>query len=112
MSETKTESKSIPEIMESLDYVLGKLEELDTIAGAVKELANISNKYARTTLAIELSNQINNRRWLAKVARDYIDNLEAAMGDKIPTIDEQDDVTEDDLPFVTAKEAHDDIPNC
>ncbi len=100
MSETKTESKSIPEIMESLDYVLGKLEELDTIAGAVKELANISNKYARTTLAIELSNQINNRRWLAKVARDYIDNLEAAMGDKIPTIDEQDEeVTENDLPF-------------
>lgn len=91
MSETKTESKSIPEIMESLDYVLGKLEELDTIAGAVKELANISNKYARTTLAIELSNQINNRRWLAMVARDYIDNLEAAMGDKIPTIDEQDE---------------------
>lgn len=100
MSETKTESKSIPEIMESLDYVLEKLEELDTIAGAVKELANISNKYARTTLAIELSNQINNRRWLAKVARDYIDNLEAAMGDKIPTIDEQDEeVTENDLPF-------------
>ena len=100
MSETKTESKSIPEIMESLDYVLGKLEELDTIAGAVKELANISNKYARTTLAIELSNQINNRRWLAKVARDYIDNLEAAMGDKIPTIDEQDEeVTENGLPF-------------
>ena len=100
MSETKTESKSIPEIMESLDYVLGKLEELDTIAGAVKELANISNKYARATLATELSNQINNRRWLAKVARDYIDNLEAAMGDKIPTIDEQDEeVTENDLPF-------------
>lgn len=97
MSETKTESKSIPEIMESLDYVLEKLEELDTIAGAVKELANISNKYARTTLAIELSNQINNRRWLAKVARDYIDNLEAAMGDKIPTIDEQDEeVTENE----------------
>ena len=112
MSETKTESKSIPEIMESLDYVLGKLEELDTIAGAVKELANISNKYARTTLATELSKQINNRCWLAKIARDYIDNLEAAMGDKIPTIDEQDDVTEDDLPFVTVKEAHDDIPNC
>ena len=99
MSETKTESKSIPEIMESLDYVLGKLEELDTIAGAVKELANISNKYARTTLAIELSNQINNRRWLAKVARDYIDNLEAAMGDKIPTIDNDEEVTENDLPF-------------
>ena len=100
MSENTTTNKSIPEIMESLDYVLGKLEELDTIAGAVKELANISNKYARTTLAIELSNQINNRRWLAKVARDYIDNLEAAMGDKIPTIDEQDEeVTENDLPF-------------
>ena len=112
MSETKTESKSIPEIMESLDYVLGKLEELDTIVGAVKELANISNKYARTTLAIELSNQINNRCLLAKIARNYVDDIEAAMGDKIPTIDEQDDVTEDDLPFVTVKEAHDDIPNC
>lgn len=112
MSENTTTNKSIPEIMESLDYVLGKLEELGTIAGAVKELANISNKYAQTTLAIELSNQINNRCWLAKIARDYIDNLEAAMGDKIPTIDEQDDVTEDDLPIVTVKEAHDDIPNC
>ena len=37
MSENKTESKSIPEIMDSLDYVLGKLEELDAIAGAVNE---------------------------------------------------------------------------
>lgn len=100
MSETKTESKSIPEIMDSLDYVLEKLEELGTIAGAVKELANISNKYARTTLAIELSDQINNRGVLAKVARNYVDDLETAMGDKIPTIDEQDEeVTENDLPF-------------
>ena len=100
MSEIKNETKSISEIMESLDYVLGKLEELDTIAGAVKELANISNKYARTTLAIELSNQINNRCLLAKIARNYVDDIEAAMGDKIPTIDEQDEeVTENDLPF-------------
>ena len=100
MSENTTTNKSIPEIMESLDYVLGKLEELDTIAGAVKELANISNKYARTTLAIELSNQINNRCLLAKIARNYVDDIEAAMGDKIPTIDEQDEeVTENDLPF-------------
>ena len=91
MSENTTTNKSIPEIMESLDYVLGKLEELDTIAGAVKELANISNKYARTTLAIELSNQINNRCLLAKIARNYVDDIEAAMGDKIPTIDEQDE---------------------
>ena len=100
MSETKT--KSIPEIMESLDYVLGKLQDLDTISGAVKALGDISNKHARVTLADELSKQINNRYWLANTAGDYLDDLEAALPKEVHTIDE--DTTEDDLPFVTPDE--------
>lgn len=102
MSENKTKTKSIPEIMESLDYVVTKLQGLDAIAGAVKELGNISNRHARTTLADELSKQISNCEWYAKIVGDYIDDLEAALGKEIHTIDE--DVTEDDLPFVTPGE--------
>jgi len=99
MSEIKNETKSIPEIMESLDYVLGKLQDLNMISGAVRALGDISNKHARMTLADELSNQINNRYWLANTAGDYLDDLEAALPKEVPTIDE--DTTEDDLPFVT-----------
>ena len=102
MSEIKNETKSISEIMESLDYVLGKLQDLDTISGAVKALGDISNKHARVTLADELSKQINNRYWLANTAGDYLDDLEAALPKEVPTIDE--DTTEDDLPFVTPEE--------
>jgi hypothetical protein len=54
------------------------------------------------TLADELSNQINNRYWLANTAGDYLDDLEAALPKEVPTIDE--DTTEDDLPFVTPDE--------
>jgi len=102
MSEIKNETKSISEIMESLDYVLGKLQDLNMISGAVRALGDISNKHARMTLADELSNQINNRYWLANTAGDYLDDLEAALPKEVPTIDE--DTTEDDLPFVTPEE--------
>jgi len=99
MSENETKTKSISEIIESLDYVLSKLQELDTISGAVKALGDISNKHARVTLADELSKQINNRYWLANTAGDYLDDLEAALGKEVPTIDKDEEVTTDDLPF-------------
>ena len=99
MSENETKTKSISEIMESLDYVLGKLQDLNTISGAVKALGDISNKHARMTLADELSNQINNRYWLANTAGDYLDDLEAALPKEVPTIDKDEEVTTDDLPF-------------
>jgi len=99
MSEIKNETKSIPEIMESLDYVLGKLQDLNMISGAVRALGDISNKHARMTLADELSNQINNRYWLANTAGDYLDDLEAALPKEVPTIDKDEEVTTDDLPF-------------
>ena len=99
MSEIKNETKSISEIMESLDYVLGKLQDLGPISGAVKELGDISNKHARVTLADELSNQINNMYWFANTAGDYLDDLEAALPKEVPTIDKDEEVTTDDLPF-------------
>ena len=99
MSENETKTKSISEIIESLDYALSKLQELDTIGGAVKELGTISNKYARATLAAELSKQINNYHWYATTARDYLDDLEAALSKEVPTIDKDEEVTADDLPF-------------
>lgn len=92
MSEIKNETKSISEIMESLDYVLGKLQDLGTISGAVKTLGDISNKHARVTLADELSNQIINRYWLANTAGDYLDDLEAALPKEVPTIDKDEEV--------------------
>ena len=107
MSENETKTKSISEIMESLDYVLGKLQDLDTISGAVKVLGDISNKHARVTLADELSKQINNRYWLANTAGDYLDDLEAALPKEVPTIDE--DTIEDDLPFVSPVEDTEDV---
>ena len=99
MSENETKTKSISEIMESLDYVLGKLQDLNTISGAVKALGDISNKHARVTLADELSKQINNYHWYATTARDYLDDLEAALGKEVPAIDKDEEVTTDDLPF-------------
>jgi len=99
MSEIKNKTKSISEIMESLDYVLGKLQDLNMISGAVRALGDISNKHARMTLADELSNQINNRYWLANTAGDYLDDLEAALPKEVPTIDKDEEVTTDDLPF-------------
>lgn len=96
MSETKT--KSIPEIMESLDYVLTKLGALNKISGAVNTLGKITDDYARATLAAELGKQISNCHWYASTARDYLDDLEAALPKEIPTIDNDEEVT-DDLPF-------------
>ena len=99
MSENTTKTKSVSEIMESLDYVLSKLENLSKICGAVKALGDISDKHARTTLAEELSNQINTCDWYVRIAGDYVDDLEAALDREIHTIDKDEEVTTDDLPF-------------
>lgn len=112
MSENTTTTKSISEIMEMIDYSFDKTKKLTAIAKSIIILGDINEPHTRKTLAEALSKQIYDAAWGVELAGRYIDDLEAAMGDKIPKIDEQDDVTEDDLPFVTAKEAHDDIPNC
>lgn len=102
MSENKTKTKSIPEIMEMLDYSLGKTRILKEIAKSIIVLGEINEPHARKTLAKALSEQVDGAEWSTTLAREYVDDLEAALDKEIHTIDE--DTTEDDLPFVTPGE--------
>ncbi len=99
MSENTTTNKSISEIMELIDYSLDKTRKLTDIAKSIIVLGDINEPHARKTLAKALSEQVDDAEWGAKLARGYLDDLEAALDKEIPTIDE--DTTEDDLPFVT-----------
>ena len=82
MSEIKNETKSISEIMEMIDYSFGKNEP-----------------HARKTLAQALSKQLSEAEWGVELAGRYIDDLEAALSKEVPTIDKDEEVTTDDLPF-------------
>ena len=98
MSENTTTNKSISEIMEMLDYSLDKTRKLKNISKAVLVLGSITHDYTRDTLAKELSKQIDDAAWGAELAGRYLDDLEAALPKEVPTIDEDEEVT-DDLPF-------------
>ena len=98
MSENKTETKSISEIMEMLDYSLDKVKNLREISKSIIALGNIDEPYARKTLAQALSKQLSEAEWGVELAGRYIDDLEAALDKEVPTIDKDEEVT-DDLPF-------------
>ena len=98
MSENKTETKSISEIMEMLDYSLDKVKNLREISKSIIVLGNIDEPYARKTLAQALSKQLSEAEWGVELAGRYIDDLEAALSKEVPTIDNDEEVT-DDLPF-------------
>ena len=98
MSETKNETKSISEIMEMLDYSLDKTRKLNNISKSVLVLGSITHDYTRDTLAKALSQQIDDAVWGAELASRYIDDLEKALEEEVPTIDKDEEVT-DDLPF-------------
>ena len=98
MSENKTETKSISEIMEMLDYSLDKVKNLREISKSIIVLGNIDEPYARKTLAQGLSKQLSEAEWGVELAGRYIDDLEAALDKEVPTIDKDEEVT-DDLPF-------------
>ena len=97
MSETKT--KSISEIMEMLDYSLDKTRKLKNISKAVTILSGIPHDYTRDVLARALCDQIDDAAWGVSLARDYIDDLEKALDKEVHTIDKDEEVTTDDLPF-------------
>lgn len=99
MSEIKNETKSISEIMEMIDYSLDKTRKLKNISKAVFVLGSITHDYTRGTLAKALSEQIDDAAWGVELAGRYIDDLEAALGKEVPTIDNDEEVTADDLPF-------------
>ena len=99
MPEIKNETKSISEIMEMLDYSLDKVKNLREISKSIIVLGNINEPHARKTLAQALSKQLSEAEWGVELAGRYIDDLEAALSKEVPTIDKDEEVTTDDLPF-------------
>ena len=98
MSEIKNETKSISEIMEMIDYSFNKVKTLSEISKSIIVLGNINEPHARKTLAQGLSKQLSEAEWGVELAGRYIDDLEAALSKEVPTIDKDEEVT-DDLPF-------------
>ena len=99
MSEIKNETKSITEIMEMIDYSFNKVKPLREISKSIIVLGNIDEPHARKTLAQGLSKQLSEAEWGVELASRYIDDLEAALPKEVPTIDKDEEVTTDDLPF-------------
>ncbi len=99
MSENTTTNKSIYEIMEMIDYSLNKMRRLGDISKSIIILGDISDTHTRKTLAEALSKQVSEADWGARLAQGYIDELEAVLDDKVDTIDNDEEVTENDLPF-------------
>ena len=98
MSEIKNETKSITEIMEMIDYSFNKVKNLREISKSISVLGDINEPHARKTLAQALSKQLGDAEWGVELAGRYLDDLEAALGKEVPTIDKDEEVT-DDLPF-------------
>ena len=99
MSEIKNETKSISEIMELIDYSLNKGQNLREISKSIIVLGDINEPHARKTLAQGLSKQLGEAEWGVELAGRYLDDLEAALSKEVPTIDKDEEVTTDDLPF-------------
>ena len=99
MSENTTTNKSISEIMEMIDYSFDKTKKLTVIAKSIIILGDINEPHTRKTLAEALSKQVSEAAWGARLAQGYVDELETVLGDKVDTIDNDEEVTENDLPF-------------
>lgn len=94
MSEIKNETKSISEIMEMIDYSFNKVKNLREISKSIIVLGNIDEPHARKTLAQALSKQLSEAEWGVELAGRYIDDLETALSKEIPTIDNDEEVSE------------------
>lgn len=84
-----SETKSISEIMEMLDYSLDKMKTIDDISESIIALGGISHEHTRKTLALGLSDQLRDIKWSATAAGNYLDSLEEALKGQIPTIDQE-----------------------
>ena len=84
--------------MEMIDYSFNKAKTLSEISKSIIVLGNINESHARKTLAQALSKQLSEAEWGVELAGRYIDDLEAALSKEVPTIDKDEEVT-DDLPF-------------
>lgn len=91
-----SETKSIPEIMEMLDYSIEKMKSIENISESILVLGGISHEHTRKTLALALSGQLRDIKWSATTASTYLDELEAALKGQIPTIDQENDAIDNE----------------
>ena len=88
--------KTKKEILDGLNYHIEQLQELNKMRDAVKELGVMDNQYARMMLSIKLSeklNELHTSAWMLDHYMEQLNQLEEG------TIDNDEPVTEDDLPF-------------
>jgi hypothetical protein len=88
--------KTKKEILDGLNYHIEQLQELNKVRDAVKELGVMDNQYARMMLSIKLSeklNELHTSAWMLDHYMEQLNQLEEG------TIDNDEPVTEDDLPF-------------
>lgn len=88
--------KTKKEILDVLNYHIEQLQELNKVRDAVKELGVIDNQYARMMLSIKLSEKLNELHTSAWMLDHYMEQLNQL---EEPTIDNDEPVTENDLPF-------------
>lgn len=88
--------KTKKEILDGLNYHIEQLQELNKVHDAVKELGVMDNQYARMMLSIKLSEklkELHTSAWMLDHYMEQLNQLEEG------TIDNDEPVTEDDLPF-------------
>ena len=95
--------KTKKEILDGLNYHIDKLQELNKIRNAVKELNIIKDEYARIMLSIKLADRLNELHTSAWMLDHYMEQLnqleEGTIDNEEPTVDTDEEVTEDDLAF-------------
>ena len=88
--------KTKKEILDGLNHYIPKLGELTKIRDAVKELGIIGDQYARMMLSLKLADRLNEVHTAAWMLENYLEDLNQL---EEGTIDNDEPVTEDDLPF-------------
>ena len=95
--------KTKKEILDGLNYHIPKLDELSKVRSAVKELGVMKDEYSRMMLSIKLAEKINelhSSAWMLEVYLEDLNQLEeGTIDNEEPTVDTDEEVTEDDLAF-------------
>ena len=88
-----TEKKKI---LDGLNRYVEKLDELRKIGGAITELGTMKDEYGRKMFAEKLVSRVNEMRSDLYMLEHYMEQLNQL---EEGTIDNDEPVTEDDLPF-------------
>ena len=83
-------------ILDGLNRYVEKLDELRKIGGAITELGTMKDEYGRKMFAEKLVSRVNEMRSDLYMLEHYMEQLNQL---EEGTIDNDEPVTEDDLPF-------------